>query len=239
MKLYFDYLSKLNENKKKPARQVVKESKKLHESTSADLFADMYEQLLWSDARHSTHMYEIDDILEKYSTSDDVFEFVNDLYDAASAEDKGRLMWLAKEAIKELNSKKRMNESTELTTLNDFLDELKKGCGTKQQADALYRQAKETLGKGDFGLFEKEYVQMRNRLSESKKRMNEAFEPCEWRVKYVAKVEKSSSYFNIWGKDDTDKVIRHIRKFIENELPRDYKLVSIELTDVEKTKIDY
>lgn len=68
-------------------------------------------------------------------------------------------------------NKKRMNEN--LSSLNDFLDELKNGCGTRKEADALYRKAKETLGKGDFGLFEKEYAQTRNRLSESKKRMNE------------------------------------------------------------------
>ena len=76
--------------------------------------------------------------------------------------------------VNESLSKKRMNE--DLSSLNDFLDELKNGCGTKKEADALYRKAKETLGKGDFGLFVKEYAQTRNSLSESKKRMNEDYD---------------------------------------------------------------
>lgn len=49
MKIYFDYLSQLNENKKKPAKQVVKESKKLIERfDTTKLVNDLNDKLLTS-----------------------------------------------------------------------------------------------------------------------------------------------------------------------------------------------
>ena len=61
-------------------------------------------------------------------------------------------------------SLKDESDSSNLSSLNDFIDELHNGCGTARDADKLYRKAKNTLGKGDFGLFTTEYAKYRNTL---------------------------------------------------------------------------